>query len=45
MIAIKQTKNNLNAKTDTLFLSTIYNDLLGLGPELDQPNVNPAPPT
>ena len=30
MIAIKQTKNNMNKKTDTLFLSTIYNDVLGL---------------
>ncbi len=45
MIAIKQSKNNLNAKTDTLFLSTIYNDLLGLKPESDQPYENPAPPT
>lgn len=30
MIAIKQTENNMNKKTDTLFLSTIYNEILGL---------------
>lgn len=30
MIALKRTENNMNLKTDTLFLSTICNDLLGL---------------
>lgn len=45
MIGIKQTKNNLNLKTDTLFLSTIYNDLLGLQPESSQTDVNPTPTT
>lgn len=30
MIAIKKTENNMNKKTDTLFLSTIYNNILGL---------------
>ena len=43
MIAIKQTKNNLNLKTDTLFLSTIYNDLLGLEPESNSMADNPTP--
>lgn len=33
MIGIKKTQNNVNKKTDTLFLSTIYNDLLGLNEE------------
>ena len=40
MIGIKQTQNNINKKTDTLFLSTIYNDLLGLKTEIEQ---NPTP--
>lgn len=45
MIGIKQTKNNLNLKTDTLFLSTIYNDLLGLQPESNMFDVNPTSTT
>lgn len=42
MIAIKQTANNMNKKTDTLFLSTIYNDVLGLESHSDE-NENPTP--
>lgn len=44
MIAIKRTKNNMNKKTDTLYLSTIYNRVLGLESNcIDDENVNPTP--
>ena len=45
MIGIKQTKNNLNKKTDTLFLSIIYNDILGFESPTIEINQNPTQTT
>lgn len=42
MIGIKKTENNINKKTDTLFLSTIYNDILGLESRPDDITLNPT---
>ncbi len=44
MIAIKRTANNMNKKTDTLFLSTIYNSVLELESNCtENENENPTP--